>query len=434
MDIIKELYSIYQEIEANVDIVDFLDKVTYFSPVNFNDAKKFSRHRWYPYKEGFSPKFVREFLEKCKKGNDYYLLDPFAGVGTTVVEGAKCSFRTIGFEVNPLAFFVAKTKYINLSQIELQELEKVIDKFAKSSLNLVDSPPDNETVNSYFEDDYLEALLAVKYFYKEELGGNLQDLFKLAFLTSIDFFSTHRKAGNGVKKKTRLNYTPLLGNPIQQVKDFILGKLEIFIKDLKKPIDNRHILLINDSCLVENNYPDVKVDCVLTSPPYANCFDYSKIYLSELWFGDFFQRPDSQKEFRLKSVRSHVHSTWPERYDEFGSDIITNYVLGHLVQQKLWSKKIPHMLKGYFDDMGHLLKILSQITIPGSTLGFVVGNSVYGGISIATDLILVDLAAKFGFKPTKIEIYRRIVPSSQQYKLIKDGKYLRESLVILNKI
>ena len=35
---------------------------TYDTPVNFNESLKTPIHRWYGYKEGFSPSFVRDFI------------------------------------------------------------------------------------------------------------------------------------------------------------------------------------------------------------------------------------------------------------------------------------------------------------------------------------------------------------------------------------
>ena len=65
----------------------------------------------------------------------------------------------------------------------------------------------------------------------------------------------------------------------------------------------------------------------------------------------------------------------------------------------------------------------------------IVGNSAYGGIVFPTDLILADFAESIGFKVDKIDVYRYIIPSSQQYnETLKNKKYLRESVVCLIKM
>jgi hypothetical protein len=83
--------------------------------------------------------------------------------------------------------------------------------------------------------------------------------------------------------------------------------------------------------------------------------------------------------------------------------------------------------------MKRCLLNLSKNINPGATLGVVVGNPTYAGVVIATDLILADIAEHIGFQCEGITIYRKVVPSSQQTKLIEecDQKYVRESMIIL---
>ena len=91
------------------------------------------------------------------------------------------------------------------------------------------------------------------------------------------------------------------------------------------------------------------------------------------------------------------------------------------------------MLVGYFNDIGKVLFELSKNLNKGATVGFVVGNSVYGGVPIATDILLAEIGLKLGYKFIGIESYRTLTTSSQQQKIIReqDKKFLRESLVIL---
>ena len=55
---------------------------TYNTPVNFNESLITPIHRWYGYKEGFSPSFVRDFVTKYATSSETVVFDPFGGVGT----------------------------------------------------------------------------------------------------------------------------------------------------------------------------------------------------------------------------------------------------------------------------------------------------------------------------------------------------------------
>ena len=177
---------------------------------------------------------------------------------------------------------------------------------------------------------------------------------------------------------------------------------------------------------MDSVFEDESFGCVLTSPPYANCFDYSKVYTCELWLGDFFKNGECQREFRMNSVRSHVHARWPERFEGKGNSVMDDVIAPVLSSKKLWSNQIPTMLSGYFKDMGQVLSGLSKRMESNSVAGFVVGNSVYGGIPIATDLLIGATASRYGFRTEQVEIYRRIIPSSQQYRQLADREYFEK--------
>ena len=66
-------------------------------------------HRWVPWIAGFSRHFVRDALDRYLPGPGV-VLDPFAGVGTTLVEADLAGHQAIGFEINPYAAFAAREK------------------------------------------------------------------------------------------------------------------------------------------------------------------------------------------------------------------------------------------------------------------------------------------------------------------------------------
>jgi Mg2+/Co2+ transporter CorC len=70
----------------------------------------------------------------------------------------------------------------------------------------------------------------------------------------------------------------------------------------------------------------------------------------------------------------------------------------------------------------------------GAPIGFVVSNSFYGGIIIATDLLIAEAAKKNGYLMEEIVSYRKIVPSSQQFNKILNNHFMRESLVVFRNV
>jgi len=73
-----------------------------------------STHGFYHYPARFSPEIARAVIETFSAPNDW-ILDPFMGGGTTVVEGLALGRRMIGIDINALGHFVAEVRTTPLS-------------------------------------------------------------------------------------------------------------------------------------------------------------------------------------------------------------------------------------------------------------------------------------------------------------------------------
>ena len=77
---------------------------------NAIDTVNLPRHRWYYYKEGFSPNLVNKAIDELHLGSDDLVLDPFNGSGTVTLTSAIRGIPSVGVEVNPFTAFIARTK------------------------------------------------------------------------------------------------------------------------------------------------------------------------------------------------------------------------------------------------------------------------------------------------------------------------------------
>jgi hypothetical protein len=430
----SNLIKTYESLEKRYSVRVLKSDVSYVSPVNFVESLRRPRHRWFPYKEGFSPTFVRGFVSEFQTKSKGLLIDPFSGVGTTGLVAGSMGLKSIGFDVSPMAVFISRVKATTLNKSDLSKLLDFINSLRYTKISKQWAVPDNKTVVSYFDQNYLDALLSIRWIASQAPNEKIRDLALLAYLTLIEEFSTHRKAGNGVKKKTRIDYQSIELSPFEQVRNAFIHKLTEMNEDLRlEPLITQPIFH-QASCIDAHKISNIEeISLALTSPPYANCFDYSKIYMRELWLGDFFKSSEDQKVFRKDSIRSHVHATWADRHIEHGSEIAEQLIKPILSSKELWSEKIPTMITGYFKDVGSLLSTLHPKFARGASFGIVVGNSVYGGVPIATDLLIAEMGEKIGYSISRIDVYRGVIPSSQQYNIIDDHRWARESTVILKK-
>jgi hypothetical protein len=99
-----------------------------------------STHGFYLYPARFSPEIARSVITAFSEEADY-VLDPFMGGGTAIVEGVALGRSMIGVDLNALAHFVARTRTTPLSSIDHQQLRQWARRTARSALRYEGSLP-----------------------------------------------------------------------------------------------------------------------------------------------------------------------------------------------------------------------------------------------------------------------------------------------------
>jgi len=421
---------IYENIEKNFNIIyPNNEKATYSSILNFSEDLTKPIQRWFKYKEGYSIELIQKIIDenKLKSG---IILDPFSGSGTTLLGANYNKIKGIGFEVNPFSYFMSQVKLHNYTAYEIKEIESNIKIVLSLENNYIGELPKREMMKNVFTQNTEIKFMKVKYnIINLNVSDNTKRVFLLGWVSLIEIYSNYRKSGNGLKKR---NVKVKHEEKNDFIKDLETLYLNILI-DIKSNSIKFDSKIINDTCLNMDKYiKDETIDGIIFSPPYANCFDYTEIYKLELWFGDFVNNNNDLKNLRSKSLRSHLNSNLKQ------SDyIISNsleIIMKELLEKKLWDKRIPTMIRLYFNDMFVLLNKLFNSLKKNGFCNIIVSNSAYGGIVIPTDLLIAEYAVSIGFQLEKIEVDRYIITSSQQYrKTLEYKKYLRESIICLRK-
>jgi DNA modification methylase len=93
-------------------------------------------HDFYRYPARFSPVFAREAIKTFTEPGDF-VLDPFCGGGTTLVEALALGRRAAGMDVSSLAAFLARTKTTPISVHDKREIAAWLAELEKSSPRLI---------------------------------------------------------------------------------------------------------------------------------------------------------------------------------------------------------------------------------------------------------------------------------------------------------
>ena len=80
-------------------------------------------HKFYRYPARFSPAFARAAIEAFSEPGDW-VVDPFAGGGTTLVEAMALGRHALGIDVSALSTFVCKAKTLLLTDSEAAEYDR----------------------------------------------------------------------------------------------------------------------------------------------------------------------------------------------------------------------------------------------------------------------------------------------------------------------
>lgn len=411
----------------------YLDELsaTYTSIVNYKLDLQKPIQRWYRYKEGYSLDLNYKIFEEERTTTNDLILDPFCGGGSTLLASKAKGIGSIGFEVNPFVAFLAGVKTENYTLTDINRfsgyLQEVVDSAEKSHFR-----PNLSILPNLFLPTTREYLFSVRDTITKIRDVKIRNLYLLAWLSILEVSSNYRKAGNGLKIRRAASFKPKDKN---QVRKLLQSKIEDIAADLEYALSLPSVkadVFNESSFFLENRLPKNSISGVIFSPPYANCFDYTEIYKVELWLGGFVKSNEEMRALRREQVRNNLNSL--NGRDEVIETDSLSFIVETLHKTRLWDKRIPKMIEGYFTDLFTVLGQLFDILKSGGFCKIVVSNSAYSGLVIPTDLLLAELAEKIGFKAEKVEVARAIITSSQQYNKTKDmGMYLREGIVHLRK-
>ncbi|GAB4526764.1 MAG: site-specific DNA-methyltransferase [Anaerolineae bacterium] len=394
--------------------------------VTYVPNKKAPIHRWFQYKEGFSYKLVETFLREFGANpNKHRVFDPFVGCGTTLIVAQQMGFGGWGIDILPVAVFVSRVKLRQADEYNLADLKTAIEHLRRVPLRspAMKSPQDVRIIRLAYDLDTLDQIL----FFKEEIQQvediAIREFLLLGLMAILEKVSYTSKDGQYLRLKRN--------KQIPSVRETLITQLEMMFGDLigegsqltlpglsqSSPRESasdthkKNVYIAQADARSYSDSLDDFADIIITSPPYLNRYDYSRIYSLELCL-EFVNEFEELKRIRHSLLRSHIESREAPT-DDVHHPALTE-ILDNLAGQDLNNPRIPVMIKGYFEDMNLALKQMARTCRPGATVALVVANARFHGELIPVDLLLSELALNAGFAVERIIITRYKGNSSQQ--------------------
>ena len=279
----------------------------------------------------------------------------------------------------------------------------------------------------------------------------VQSVLRFALLCVLEAISFTRKDGQYLRwdyrSARKQGKKPFDKGYIPGFEQAICAKLQEIVSDLNQsnyqedlfPIEkvSGEVHLQNGSCLeIMPKLKNAEYDCIITSPPYCNRYDYTRTYALELALLGIDEKGLSNLrqemlsctvENRAKDLRA-LNPDWETAIAVTDQQELLQAILQYLSQQKesgeLNNNGIPRMVRGYFYEMACVIAECARVMKPNALLLMVNDNVRYAGASISVDLILSRIAEQLGFQIENI----LVLPNGKGNSSQQMGEHGRDPL------
>ncbi len=439
--------ALYDKFKPIITTNTWLDR----SLVSNQANKNLPFYGWFKYKEGFSEPFIdyviHTILNHPEPG---ILLDPFSGAGSTLFAASVRGWQTKGIEVLPVGVYATQARFV-AERVDVTIFRSVVAEVMNT--NFVDYYCEDYAIkhiaitNGAFPEKEERQLVGyISYCQQHIADEDSKRLLLYAAICILEEISYTRKDGQYLRWDARSGRSqgekPFSKGQIYTFHGAIEEKLKQMVNDLgerytqqplfeEKSVEEKLAIkasyvmpeLCEGSCLDILPLMDEKsIDAVLTSPPYANRYDYTRTYALELVYlgcNDAMVKQLRQKMLSCtvenKDKQERLHNFYKEIdrevdfntiestfYKQEGLQEILTILNNYQTQGILNNAGIASLVHNYFYEMCFVVYELARILKPGGTVVMVNDNVRYAGEEVPVDLILSDMAESFGLSIKRI--------------------------------
>lgn len=409
-----------------------------------------SFHDWYRFVLSFPPHLVQDYIKDFEIDSKKVLLDPFCGTGTTLVECKLNNIHSQGIEANPFAFFATTVKtdwdidpvqFLSRSKIIAREVKEILidqgiddDQLFKGniqSLNLIELPSEENKllISGSISPLPLHKILTLLHHLSEYQNDRCYAHYILALANTLVSTASNLNFGPEVGVGKRKEDAPVISS--------WLANIERMAKDIVyHPVHfGRTKTFFADSRDLDKVLSPESIDAIITSPPYPNEKDYTRITRLESVILGFIKDRNDLRTFKKGLIRSNTRNVytgddddkWVEKFPEIQR-------LGRSIENRRqelsktsgFEKQYAKVTKLYFGGMYRHLDSLRPILRPNARLAYVVGDQAsYFRIMIHTGKILADIANDLGYEIVRTDLFRTRLATATKEQLREEVLILR---------
>lgn len=385
-------------------------------------------HDWYRFVLAFPDHLVATYLERFGIEVGATVLDPFVGTGTTIVECKKRGIHSVGIDANPVTAFASRVKtqwdidldsfcrrrdsllrHIRPALLEMTPVGRSTQLTFDDAAFLREAGPSYGTLARTTSNEIvalipkgaisplpLSKTLVVRDAILDQPADNIRDLFLLVLAAAV------------VGEVSNLGFGPEVYVSKQRedadVYQAFATRLDHVEADLRavqplKPFANSQVFC-EDARLLSAFVAD-KIDAVITSPPYPNEKDYTRITRLEMVLLGFIKDKKDLRQLKNRLLRSNTRNVFVN--DDDGQNVadvpairqIAKQVEGRRIEKGADSgfERLYHrVVSEYFGGMYRVFRELERTMRRGAQAAIVVGDQMsYFQVPIKTAELLAQL-------------------------------------------
>ena len=413
-------------------------------------------HSWYRFVLGYPPHLVTEYLENLRADPTRdWVFDPFSGTATTPLEARLHGFSTISSDANPIMLIAAQVKLAwDINTVEIQsKIDEVLELAVACLKNysmkpvpednyqlslfgshiLRDKSIDNRLASDFNPDTLLPpkaiSLIPSGFISKKPLLRVMALRYAIENLIRLQeprYFLLLALANTIVKTASNVGFGPEIYRLPPQDDVDVLGAfantVTRMIEDLRaiigkqqRPFPPAYVFKEDARTLSSlSDYPPIGI--VITSPPYPNEKDYTRITRLENILLGLITSKEDLRALKSHLLRSNTRNVFiGDDDDTYIQDIPSIVRVADEIEETRrqlgktsgFERLYHRVTRLYFGGMfRHFAALLPRLR-PGARCAYVVGDQMsYFRIHIRTAQLLADVAIKAGYKVEGINLWR----------------------------
>jgi len=360
-----------------------------------NNKVNYFTHNLFKYPCKFIPEIPKwAILNYTKKGD--YVLDPFSGSGTSLVEAFLNKRKPVGIDFDKLSELLCKTKTSVLNKKEIHLLKKNLNFFLNFNKKMKASLPKIINIDLWFNKKNLLDLSLlkrnIKNFYKKYPNKKIYNFLLVCFAAII------RKCSNADNVSPKPYVSKRIKKEPLDVRETFKG---VFNKSLKSFNYNypkksyKCLFFTMDAKKISSLNFNNKIKLIVTSPPYINAFDYVRsLRLENCWldyYNDESILEKKKEQIGTEFLNKNFHRNKLKKLD------ITN--LDKLIKNvSFLDKKRAYIIQKFFEDIENCIIQFKKFLTKKGYFILVISESKIRGYRVPSQDFIKQIAQKHGFK------------------------------------